>query len=840
MKTTPVNSPVRNWKLASGAALLGVCTIAVGCGTYDVPPGQGGPGTPVPAAPFTITVNSTDPTTNVPITASPADSSGTTAGNSSFTLSYAAGTKVTLTAPPAEGKEIFEKWTGCTSSLGATCSLTASANTVVNAVYEPQISLSLQPQYGCCAPPYDVGIGTGELIYVHSVVLNGLTDTAVNWTIAGPPGYTGDLGTLSVVNGNEFYQTTYPSPPYVVLTATSQFDPVATASVTLTLGPLSQATGAGVAALTVDTSATTHAISPLIYGVNNYLLGTTLQSKIPFTMDRWGGDATERYNYLLDLTNSGNDNYFEQGPNSNTAFPGTSAVNTQIAGDEQYGATSVITVPMIGYVSQSPDSTKRAFACGMSITKYGAQTADDPNNTDCGNGVSTATNNPINWGAPVMVGTFTVATGPKRVTDPTDTSLNVDASYTQTPGTPSAPVDPSFTATWVNYLVGKYGTAAKGGVGIYELSNEPEYWSGVHQDVHPFWETYDEVTNKGIAYATAIKTADATAAVAGPVISGYQNYFYSTADQFAGYNSGPNYKYNQNPADRAAHNGTAFLQYYLLQMASASTTAGYRLLDYLDLHGYYAAAGTAFSPAGDTTVQAAREDSTRFLWDPTYIDTNGNTDPNFIATSSAAAPAIAIQMIPFMKSLVSANYPGTKTAITEYNFGAEDSISGAISEAEALAVMGWQGLDMAALWSGPLGLSDTSYAPTQQAFNFFLNYDGAGSKFGDQSLNTNSIITGGTDVNGNVLAPYFGGSQLSVYAAKRSSDGAITVIVFNKSYQDLNTTLTLTTTATSATTYQLSEGNLTAIVPGTAATVTNGVVTYVFPLQSITLLVFPN
>jgi hypothetical protein len=108
------------------------------------------------------------------------------------------------------------------------------------------------------------------------------------------------------------------------------------------------------------------------------------------------------------------------------------------------------------------------------------------------------------------------------------------------------------------------------------------------------------------------------------------------------------------------------------------------------------------------------------------------------------------------------------------------------------------------------------------------------------SLNTNSIITGGLDQNGVVLPPYFGGSQLSIYAAKRTSDGAITAIVFNKTYQALTSTVTLTTTATTASVYQLSEANLTAITSQPAATVTNGVTTLTFPEQSITLIVFPQ
>jgi hypothetical protein len=112
--------------------------------------------------------------------------------------------------------------------------------------------------------------------------------------------------------------------------------------------------------------------------------------------------------------------------------------------------------------------------------------------------------------------------------------------------------------------------------------------------------------------------------------------------------------------------------------------------------------------------------------------------------------------------------------------------------------------------------------PGVMAFNMFLNYDGAGSKFGDGSLNTASADT----------------TQLTIYAANRSSDNKTTVMVFNKTYQDETSTLTLTTSATTAQVYQYSAADLTKITSQPAATVTNGTTTVLFPAQSITLLVF--
>jgi hypothetical protein len=752
-----------------------------------LPPGQTQPGNKVPTGPFTLTVNTVDDPGKVSITAAPVDTNSISSGTATFTLNYAAGTQVTLTAPNFSNLEIFQKWTGCQAGVGANCVLTMTSNTTVTAVYVPQVTFTLQPQVGgpngCCTPPYYLNVGQTEQIYLHPTFLNNQSNGNVTWSVvSSDPAFS--PGTIDQ-NGN--YTTPYPAPPSVTVTVVSQFDPISTTSVVINLGTPTAGPGP---ALSVDTSAVTHPISPLIYGVN--MLGSSessLGSFVP-TVDRWGGYTQSRYNYLLDLTNTGgaNNQYYETIANSNTAFPDTSAVNSQIALDQSGKIASVIEMPMLGYVTQSPDSTKRGFACAFSIAKYKAQTGFDPANPDCGNGVSaTNTNQYVNWAnSPITIGSgstaVTVSNGPEQITSPSDTSVVADQT---------------FDAGWVSYLVGKFGNAASGGVAMYELDDEPEYWFYNHNDLHPTWTTYDDITNRGITYATAIKAADPTAAVGGPIISGYSYYADSLADQYLGY-------YGQGPADKNSHGGIPFIQYYLQQMQAASTTAGVRLLDYLDVHAnqYTSGSGTT---AGNTTVQTARENSVRLFYDSTY-----------------SANGVTYDLIPYLQTQVASYYPGTKTAITDYSFGGEESISGAIAQAEALAVFGTQGLDLATMTSSQGPITDATYLPTQIAFNFFLNYDGAGSKFGDGSLAATTADP----------------TQLTVYAAKRSSDGKITVLVFNKTYQDETSALTLTTSATTAQVYQYSNSNLAAIASQSAATVTNGSTTLLFPAQSITLLVF--
>ena len=94
--------------------------------------------------------------------------------------------------------------------------------------------------------------------------------------------------------------------------------------------------------------------------------------------------------------------------------------------------------------------------------------------------------------------------------------------------------------------------------------------------------------------------------------------------------------------------------------------------------------------------------------------------------------------------------------------------------------------------------------PANYAFAMYRNYDGKDSTFGDIYLYATSSNSG-ADAEG----------QLSVYGAQRSSDNAITVMVINKTYGSLTSTLSLENfTASSNTTaqvYQYSNANLNAI-----------------------------
>ncbi len=180
-------------------------------------------------------------------------------------------------------------------------------------------------------------------------------------------------------------------------------------------------------------------------------------------------------------------------------------------------------------------------------------------------------------------------------------------------------------------------------------------------------------------------------------------------------------------------------------------------------------------------------------------------------------------LIPRMKNWVNNNYPGTKLSITEYNLGAQDDINGALAETDLLGIFGREGLDVGVMWPFLGYPNDAVNAPVTFAFRMYRNYDGANSTFGDTGV---SAISGDQ-------------SQLSVYAAQRTSDSALTVMVINKTSNDLTSSVSLAnfTPVATAKVFNYSAANLTAIVSQPDQAVTASGFSATFPANSATLIV---
>jgi hypothetical protein len=270
------------------------------------------------------------------------------------------------------------------------------------------------------------------------------------------------------------------------------------------------------------------------------------------------------------------------------------------------------------------------------------------------------------------------------------------------------------------------------------MDNEASIWFSTHRDVNPVGVKMADMLQYIEDYASAVKDVDPSALVCGPEEWGWDAYLYSGYDQQ--YAAAHNYS---SYPDRAAHGNMDYVAWLLQQLNAYSTAQKRRILDVFSLH-YYPQDGS-FGNDNSAAAQATRNAAPRSLWDPTY------TDPSWVNAN--------INLIPRMQNWVNTYYPGTQTAITEYNFGAEPYINGATTQADVDGIFGLYGLGMATRWTTP----DPS-TPTYKAMKMYRNYDNLDHGFGDVSVSD----TGGVPDN------------FTSYAATRTADGYLTIMLINK------------------------------------------------------------
>ncbi len=261
---------------------------------------------------------------------------------------------------------------------------------------------------------------------------------------------------------------------------------------------------------------------------------------------------------------------------------------------------------------------------------------------------------------------------------------------------------------YVNYLVQTLGDASTAaGIQAYSLDNEPGLWNETHPRLHPEQPTCAEIIEKSIEFASAVKSVDPKAEVFAPALYGMGTFM--------------NLKESPDWAEYAADYDW-YISCYLDHMARAEQEKGQRLLDVLDVHYYSDAIGegdcrvTNCMDSAHTGCVAARLQAPRSLYDPDYLENSwiAKWYPQFLP------------VLPLIRSSIDTYYPGTKLAVTEYNFGGGDHISGALAQADVLGIFAENEVYMAALW--PLS-QNIDYQLS--AMELYTNYDGRGASFGD-------------------------------------------------------------------------------------------------------------
>ena len=462
---------------------------------------------------------------------------------------------------------------------------------------------------------------------------------------------------------------------------------------------------------TIDTApAGRLAISPLIYGTNQ-----PQQTADNYGSVRQGGNRTTGYNWENNASNAGQD-YLHQSDDYLCYIAGLSNASCAVAGQ--------VVASFVQGVQARPGSP-----AALPTLQMAGYVAADKNNTS----VSVAETAPSARWKPVLPrkpsGSFAYPP------DLTDNAVYMDEE--------------------VHFLTSTFGTAASGGVPGYFLDNEPALWPSTHPRIHPTAVGAAELWMKSRDLAAAVKDVDPSAQVFGGVFYGFAEYL------------------NEQGAPDWGSEGAGYpwyVDYYLAKMQTASTTAGRRLLDVVDVHWYPEATGldngSPVRIVGDNVsagVRQARLQAPRTLWQAGYGE----------ASWIAQYYSQFLPLLPRLQSAISTRYPGTKLSVSEYCYGGCGDISGGLAQADVLGIFGKTGVYNADWWDD-CGAGSRSYI--SPAFRLYTNYDGLNAHFGNTS----------------VAATTADATTTSVYAAiQGSSANVLTLVVLNKSGQPVQGTFAL-------------------------------------------------
>src|SRR5216684_3678319 len=423
--------------------------------------------------------------------------------------------------------------------------------------------------------------------------------------------------------------------------------------------------------ITID-PAKTKLISPYIYGINFY---NGVSGAPPLlTFDRAGGNRWTAYNWETNASNAGSDYIYNNDNYLSSSTVPAEAVRSFIAGDQNAGLASLVTVQLQGLVS-----------------------ADE--------------NGPVSVANPPDLTRF------KTVVDKKSTVSSVP--FTVTPPTTDANVYmDEFVWALDQKLPGIFGGSPTHPT-FLSLDNEPELWNSTHLEVqghNPV--TSDNYIAKTINLSKAIKDQFPNVLIFGPVHYGFQG-VYNWQGELSATPSGTNW----------------FPDKYLQALNTASTAYGKPLVNVYDFHWYaevYDPGATRILNLNGTTLTDAQVQlivqSPRNLWDPTFKDDN-NSNP-WIFNELGQTP---INILGRLQSKINAEFPGMKISITEYENGGWNHIAGTIAQADNLGIFGSQGVFAANFWP-PNG----TYSYALAGFRAFRGFDGANASFGDTSLQATS------------------------------------------------------------------------------------------------------
>lgn len=167
----------------------------------------------------------------------------------------------------------------------------------------------------------------------------------------------------------------------------------------------------------------------------------------------------------------------------------------------------------------------------------------------------------------------------------------------------------------------------------------------------------------------------------------------------------------------------SFLAAYLDAFRLASEREGKRLLDALDVHWY------PFSDRGNLFRTEDPAMAGPLLDAPRSLTELGFREASWVAKALPVSDegGLALPLLPSLERLTRANFPGTRIAVTEYNYGGAGQLASGLALADALARFARPDMLLTAHWGSLAGWLGT-------AFRLYRNHDGRGSRFPDNAL----------------------------------------------------------------------------------------------------------
>lgn len=313
--------------------------------------------------------------------------------------------------------------------------------------------------------------------------------------------------------------------------------------------------------------------------------------------------------------------------------------------------------------------------------------------------------------------------------------------------TPDLNDDYVYLDEFVHNMVNRFGSAVSPtGIKGYSLDNEPSLWSTTHPLIHPQKSGAAEVLTKGIAAAKAVKSVDPHAETYGPASFGF--------DEMYNMYGAPDW-------NDVKGNYSWYMDYYLDKFRVASLQENKRLLDALDIHWYPEITAGGYRITDDKSndspdANRARLQAPRSLWDPSY------TEDSWIGTWYSSY----LPLLPRLQQSIDTYNPGTKIAITEYNYGGENNVYGGIAQADVLGIFGKYGVHLATFWKMVNSLKEAPYISS--AVKLFTNYDGQNSTFGDTKVKAETSDIENSSVYGSVFENK--GDELHLVVLNKNND----------------------------------------------------------------------